>query len=224
MKNKIKIFPSERDFYEECKKRLIFATKKRLGELKNFNVALSGGRTPGPIYRLFFDEIIKLNLDQNLINIYLTDERCVNSESNDSNYNLISSIIKKTKIDIKIHKMYDQDLGIDESCCNYEKKLKEIKINFCLMGFGENDGHIASIFNYEDIRKSKNVFICNPKDAPFKRISLPMNKIIESEERLFIGRGVKKYNRINKLSKGSKDKSALAYVFNNSASNYYLNF
>jgi len=223
MRNKINIFSSKKKFYEECKNKLIFATKNRLINSKNFNVAFSGGRTPGPIYELFFDEIIRLNLDQNLIHIFLTDERCVSPKSSDSNFNLIYSIIESMKIDIKIHKMFDSNLGIDKSCDIYENKLKKIKIDFCLMGFGEDDGHIASIFNSQDIKLSKQVFSCNPKDVPFKRISLPMTKIIAAKERLIIGSGTKKYERIKNLSSGLKDNSALGYIFNNSCSTYFIN-
>lgn len=223
MPNKINIFSSKKKFYEECKNKLISATKNRLSNFKNFNVAFSGGRTPGPIYKLFFDEVVRQNLDQNLINIFLTDERCVSSNSSDSNFNLIYSIIDRMNINIKIYKMYDSRLGVDKSCDFYENKLQNIKIHFCLMGFGEDDGHIASIFNYQDIKSFKHVFSCRPEDVPFERISLPMNRIIAAKERLFIGSGTKKYKRIQNLAHGLKDKSALSYIFDNAHSSYFIN-
>ena len=57
----------------------------------------------------------------------------------------------------------------------------------------------SPIFNSQDIKLSKQVFSCNPKDVPFKRISLPMTRIIAAKERLIIGSGTKKYERIKNL-------------------------
>jgi 6-phosphogluconolactonase len=54
-----------------------------------FTLALSGGKTPVPLYRLLASPAWAQAVDWHNAQVYWADERCVKPESEDSNYGLV---------------------------------------------------------------------------------------------------------------------------------------
>ena len=145
MKNSINSFKSLDEMFNNCSNYIFDLILKNVDNKNICNIALSGGKTPKGLYNLLFKEIVHHQLDKK-VNFFLTDERCVDASSEDSNFNMIINCATQTNIKSKFFQMYDDSLGVDLSTKNYNILLNENKIDISILGIGE-DGHIASIFN-----------------------------------------------------------------------------
>ncbi|MBE9504715.1 MAG: 6-phosphogluconolactonase [Proteobacteria bacterium] len=126
-----------------------FIRKKSL-----FNVVLSGGSTPQPLYQLLSSDRFRNQIDWTRVQLFWGDERCVPPTDRASNYGMATkSLISKIKIPFKnIHRIKGE-MG-EDSACFYEKELRSFfslgkdafpKFDLIILGIGE-DGHTASIF------------------------------------------------------------------------------
>ena len=126
-----------------------FIRKKSL-----FNVVLSGGSTPEPLYQLLSSDRFRNKIDWTRVHLFWGDERCVPPTDGASNYGMATkSLISKIKIPFKnIHRIKGE-MGSNGACL-YEKELKSFfalekdtfpEFDLILLGIGE-DGHTASIF------------------------------------------------------------------------------
>lgn len=93
------------------------------------NIALSGGSTPIPIYKLL----------PKSPTYFQVDERYVPADHKDSN----QKMIKETLAPKHFHH-FDTSLPIEECLKKYAKQLPP-QLDFTILGIG-NDGHFASIF------------------------------------------------------------------------------
>jgi 6-phosphogluconolactonase len=119
----------------------------------DFHLALSGGRTPQPLYvRLMYDPRFRA-LPWKRTHLWMVDERCVPFEDERSNFARIREVIVDHS-DIppeQVHPMLAAQPGAAE---RYERELREAlgwrqkghdRLDFVLLGMGA-DGHTASIF------------------------------------------------------------------------------
>jgi len=164
------------------------------------NIMLTGGRSAKSIYQHLSNSSF---LEQKKINIYFSDERCVSLDDNESNYNMVNSVLIagcKNK-NLSIYPIYGDVFDKQNESIRYESLLPDT-IDVLLLSIGE-DSHIASLFPQDKTlieNKKKVVPVTVPK-KPFSRISItPV--VINSAIRIFcFGQGVIKGN-------------ALASVFN----------
>jgi len=118
-----------------------------------FRIALSGGRTPAPIYQNLAATTGDLPWDR--VQITFGDERCVPPDDEQSNY----LMARKTLLDLvpippgNIFRMQGE-LPPDEAAAEYESRLAHLASRFnepryrhdlLLLGMGP-DGHTASLF------------------------------------------------------------------------------
>tara|TARA_B100000963_G_C22596509_1_gene658100 strand:- start:1 stop:657 length:657 start_codon:yes stop_codon:yes gene_type:complete len=142
-----------------------------------FNIALTGGNTPKIIYNHLI-KFYKEKIDWKLINIYYVDERFVNINHKENNYYnsklyLLDSI-KNIKSVNNIPILESPEISADY----YNNVVKEINIDFCLLGMGE-DGHVGSIFpNSKSININDRLVISTKKKYNgYHRISFTIKKI-----------------------------------------------
>lgn len=122
-------------------------------ELKGrFSVALSGGTTPEPMYRLLTAPEFTSQIDWKHVHLFWSDERCVPPDDPDSNFNMAwKSFISQIPIPKgNIHRILGEEVP-EAAAERYEQELKdhfkgdEPRFDLILLGLGE-DGHTASIF------------------------------------------------------------------------------
>jgi 6-phosphogluconolactonase len=119
-----------------------------------FNIALSGGKTPVPLYRLLATPKWVKAIDWAKTNVYWVDERCVPTESPESNYRLVRSELLSRVEATRFYRIKGEEYP-EVAAASYAKLLAD---HFCLipgefprfdcivLGVGV-DGHTASLFS-----------------------------------------------------------------------------
>ena len=116
-----------------------------------FHLALPGGKSPRPL----FDT---LSLDYTHVfpwkhtHIWQTDERCVQRNHSESNWNQIDELLLSHS-HIPFHQLHPMPVELragvcvaeDGGCGLYESSLRGVTLDHVILGVG-TDGHIASIF------------------------------------------------------------------------------
>jgi 6-phosphogluconolactonase len=107
------------------------------------HIVLTGGSTPGRAYEL----AAELEPDWSRTEVYFTDERCVPSEDENSNYRLVKTALldRLREPPAVVHRM-PGELPRDQGAIEYEREeLGNEAFDLVLLGLGP-DGHVASLF------------------------------------------------------------------------------
>lgn len=118
-----------------------------------FNIAISGGKTPIPLFRLLSRKDWAAALPWDKISVFWADERCVPPDHEKSNYGMAARELLSYVPCTSYHRMRG-DLEPVRAAHDYEELLrKEFKLregelprfDMILLGMGD-DGHTASLF------------------------------------------------------------------------------
>lgn len=171
---------------------------------RKINVALSGGSTPIPIFKVLKDTDI--NWEQ--FNFFMVDERCVPLDDERSNYNNINQAFLK-HISANSFSMVKEDCETSEEIDRYTEDLLSNlelsangipKFDLILLGMGE-DGHTASLFPKTEALNEKSQLVVKnyvPQLDTF-RITLTYPVLKNAEEAIVIIKGTKKNAIIDEL-------------------------
>lgn len=127
--------------------------EEAVAERGAFTLALSGGTTPIPLFRLLAGPDWTERLPWDKIAIYWVDERCVGPEHPDSNYGMARRELLSHVPAIHFYRMKGEGNPVD-AAQTYEAMLKEHfeltgnelpRFDLMLLGMGD-DGHTGSIF------------------------------------------------------------------------------
>lgn len=135
------------DFTEAATKAIVESIKAKPSG-QSFNLFLSGGSTPIPIY----EGLGRSGIDWSHVHLWWGDERFVPMDHADSNYRLVKESLLD-HIDIPVNQVHPWPiLSTPElSAETYEREFKSFfdssdhDIDFQLLGLGD-DGHTASLF------------------------------------------------------------------------------
>ena len=178
-----------------------------IAEKGAFNLAISGGSTPIPLFRLLAEPAWRDRFPWEKINLYWVDERCVPPESPESNYGVarkeLLSFIPATKFyRIKGElKPFEAALNYEELLIkNFDLKDDELPRFDCMvLGMGA-DGHVASLFpdiaDYIDTHY-KVIDIYVPKIRQ-SRITLTLPVINNAKACIFIVSGREKHPAVSR--------------------------
>lgn len=109
-----------------------------------FNVSLSGGSTPKPLYQ----KLATLKWPWSATHLYLGDERWVSPDHKDSNYRMVQEAFHGTGVNIE---RVRSEIGTAEiGARDYEKRIRTNlgdppRFDLILLGIGD-DGHTSSLF------------------------------------------------------------------------------
>lgn len=119
----------------------------------DFHLALSGGSTPLPLYRLMMFDPVYRALPWKKTHLWIVDERRVPFDDERSNYKQIHELIVEHS-DIPKSQVHPIQATRDDADTHYEKALREAlewrekghdRLDCVLLGMG-GDGHTASLF------------------------------------------------------------------------------
>lgn len=138
------------------------------------SLALSGGSTPGPVFR----ELAKRDVPWNLVDFYFVDERFVPPDHPESNYLLAEETLFKPLglREDQVFRMQGERQDRDEAARDYEKRLPPV-LDVVVLGMGE-DGHTASLFPGSSSLEEKTrrvLAVVGPKPPPWRMtLTLPV--------------------------------------------------
>jgi 6-phosphogluconolactonase len=106
-------------------------------------LALSGGRTPEPVYR---ELAAGSSIDWRRVNVFFGDERAVPADHPDSNYLMVHrALLSRVSIpSANVHRMEAEQPDYEAAAREYEHLLPT-RLDVLLLGMGA-DGHTASLF------------------------------------------------------------------------------
>ncbi len=164
------------------------------------SLALSGGSTPGPVYR----ELAKRKVPWERVDFYFVDERCVPPDHPESNYLLAEETLFKP-LGVQSHQVYrmqGERADRDEAAKEYEVQLPPV-LDVVVLGIGE-DGHTASLFpgatSLEE-RERRVLAVVGPKPPPW-RLTLTLPVLNEARHVLGVVSGESKREAVRRLLEG----------------------
>ncbi len=169
------------------------------------NIALPGGTTP----KLFFEALLKQEIDWQKLYISPTDERFVDATDSRSNSLMIANIFDK--IDAHLISWHQNNKNIADVAVTLSQRLaKMLPLDICVLGMGD-DMHIASLFPNGDNLTHALSTDCND-------IIVPMNAPATTEPRLTLTAPIiMQAQSVHLLIKGHSKKEALARAENSNS-------
>lgn len=136
-----------------------------------FVVALSGGSTPVPLYNMLATSEFSKLVDWKKCYFFLSDERCVPLDSDDSNFKMVHDhLFSKIPVpESNIFKLKDPDKDAEQAASLYEKEIRKYceieeelpQFDLILLGLGA-DGHTASLFpDTKALSETKKLCVAN---------------------------------------------------------------
>jgi 6-phosphogluconolactonase len=163
-------------------------------------LALSGGSTPGPIYR----ELAKRDVPWALVDFYFVDERCVPPDHPESNYLLAAETLFKP-LGVQPHQVYrmqGERPDRDGAARDYELLLPPV-LDVAVLGMGE-DGHTASLFPWAaslEERERRVLAVVGAK-PPHWRLTLTLPALNAARHVLGVASGAGKREVVRRLRAG----------------------
>ncbi len=185
--------------------------KQLLKNKQNILIALSGGRSPIPL----LEKLSNAELDFSKITFTLVDERIVPTDNKDSNEHLLKTyLLKNNAKNARLIGLVDTDLNNEKILTDANNKIANIDL--AILGMGE-DGHTASIFPCSKelnkaLHDNSNYVITNPETAPYSRISLTLNALINIPVLILSINGGTKLKVVTEANKGDNLNYPISYV------------
>lgn len=187
-------------FAEEC--------EHAVNERGIFRVALSGGQTPIPLFRLLAKSDWADRLPWDKINIFWVDERSVGPDHPESNYGMARRELLSHVPATHFFRMRGDSDAVEEAN-RYEKLIREEfklsgnelpRFDFMLLGMGA-DGHTASIFPKSPLIEEKKRLVADVYVPELKsdRISLTLPVINHSRMCMFMVEGSEKHRALSEV-------------------------
>lgn len=154
-------------------------------------LAVSGGGTPGPVYRRLADAA----LDWSRVTVTLTDERWVPAGDPDSNEGMLcDTLFAGEAAAATLMPLYRAHSDPDEACADLAEEFERLPLPLAatLLGMGA-DGHFASLFpDYQGLAAAlaadgRDSYVAVSTSAsPHPRISMTLSALTRSREILLL--------------------------------------
>lgn len=211
MKSELRVFPDRTALARAAAVRFVEIAQASVALNQRFTVALSGGSTPEPMYRLLATPEYACQIDWRQTHLFWSDERCVPPNHPDSNYGLASrAFIDQVPVSMEnVYRILGEEVP-EAAAERYERELKgHFKVggprfDLILLGLGE-DGHTASIFpgSTAAIESKRFAVAVQHPDSDQWRITLTLTAINESANVMFQVAGESKRNILKVVRSGA---------------------
>ena len=192
---------------ERVAHHLVQICEEAIEERGIFTLALSGGTTPIPLFRLLAENDWAERLPWEKIMIYWGDEYCVHPDDPKSNYGIARRELLSKVPATRFYRMKGEGNPV-ESALAYENLIKEHfrlapgefpKFDCILLGLGD-DGHTASLFPGEYAIQEKERIVIDQyvRSRNVDRITLTLPVLNNARCCLFIVTGKEKHDALSK--------------------------
>lgn len=213
MQPEIVITPDPAELAREAATRLADFAQEAIASRGRFSIVLSGGSTPGALYRLLAEQPYREQLPWEQTHLFWGDERSVPPDDPGSNYRLArESLLDHVPIPAEnIHRI-EGELEADLAAHTYEKVLQDYfcgprtRFDLVLLGMGD-DGHTASLFPGSDaLEEGERLTFAveaNYQDRPARRITLTLPAINSARQVWFLVIGGAKAGIVQAVLEGA---------------------
>jgi 6-phosphogluconolactonase len=221
MARSLKIYNSKEELSVDAAELFFSEAKKAIIDHGKFTVALSGGSTPVPLFKLLSAAEYRSIIDWKYVHFFWADERCVPKDHSDSNFKLAYDLfLSKLPVpEQNVHRIRGE-LSAEEAATEYFTNLKKFfdqseipEFDLILLGVG-SDGHTASIFpgsNSADI-VSRNVISVYVKKMDSFRVSLSLQVLNNAAMVVFLVTGKSKALIVREILEDSNSSCPAARV------------
>lgn len=187
--------------------RVVVAADAAIRAGGRFRLALSGGRTPGLLYRLL-GGAWRERVDWSRVHVYFVDERAVPPTDPASNFRLAREcLIDPAGVPpTHVHRMKGEYPDLEVAVVEYEARLDRA-LDLLILGVGE-DGHTASIFPGSPLIEERTRRVAVVTDAPkppSRRLTLTARALIEATGALVLATGAEKAAAVAAALEGAAD-------------------
>ena len=213
----VRILPDLETLSREAATLFLRLSRRCVPSKGRFDVALSGGSTPGRFYRLLGEAPSREQVDWSHVHFYWADERCVQKEDEASNFKLaFDAFLSKVPVpEENLHRIRGEK-GPVEGAEEYEKEIRAFfggkgypVFDLIILGVGE-DGHTASLFPCSESLQetAKLVVPVYPGRPGPDRITLSLPVLNHGDQVLFLVSGRSKAAVVREiLGGGGKQKT-----------------
>ncbi len=206
--NPILSFQTEREWVtsivEQIQKRIML----KVQDGQDFRLGLSGGSTPGKIY----EELSKLSLPWNSVEVFVVDERMVPANHPASNQRMIrESFVSQLPVQLKKFVCFQTELSDQEMLLAYEGEMRTARLDLAMLGIG-SDGHTASLFPHGPELNITDHLVAKSfaKDQEIQhRFTLTFPALECAAEVFFLVKGKEKKDILKKLESSDPDNPEL---------------
>jgi 6-phosphogluconolactonase len=178
-----------------------------------FSLALSGGSTPGALYRLLAQEPYRARIPWAGIFLFWADERCVPPDDPGSNYRLADeALIAHVPLPAENIYRVHGELEPQAAARDYARQLRDYfcgpkpRFDLVLLGLGD-DGHTASLFPgspaLEQVERLTAAVEATYQDRPARRVTLTLPAINTARQVWFLVSGQAKAGIVQAVLEGS---------------------
>lgn len=196
------------DVAQQASFEIIQTIKNVLAKKNSVHIALTGGTVGILTLEVLGKAIADQNLAISKVHFWWGDERFVESNSKDRNYNQAKKAMPNVlgAESEKIHPFPSSDDGLEletaqrEFAAHMKKVFGEIQpaMDLIILGMGP-DGHVASLFPGMNHNGDLVVAVDNSPKPPPKRLSFSLDLINRSEKIIFVIAGVEKAEAVESV-------------------------
>ncbi len=196
------IVPDSEALAREAAQRLAGLAREAAESRGRFSVALSGGSTPGALYRLLTEGPYRSQIPWAHVHLFWADERCVPPDDPGSNYWLANeALIAHVPIPPEnVHRVLGE-LEPEAAAPAYDRELRHFfcsprpQFDLVLLGLG-SDGHTASLFpNSKALEETERLAVATTAfydNRPAERVTLTLPALNAARQALFLVSGREK--------------------------------
>jgi len=193
-------FENNEELTNSLCERVASVLNEAITERGKATLVVSGGRTPKPL----FEKLSQTPLPWSKVTILLADERWVLPDSDDSNDKLIKTVLLKNKAaQARYLGLFTAHQSAKNAVLSQSQRIGALPtFDVVILGMGA-DGHTASLFPCCDelevgMTSKEAVVATQPKSAPYERLSLTRQRLLDSRHVFFHITGDDKWTVLDK--------------------------